>query len=157
MAVVWIVLGILLVLLGIAGAILPVLPGLPVSYLGLLLLYFTKSIELTSDFLIYALVFMLLAQLLDYFIPIWSTKRFGGSKWGVWGCVLGMIAGMAFGVPGVVFGPIVGAILGELLAGKQVDKALKAGVGSFVGFLGGIVLKLIVGGYMLFGVLQAVL
>ncbi len=150
MFVVWLIVGILLVALGILGAILPILPGLPISYLGLLLLHFTKVIYFPDNFLWIALILLIVAQALDYFVPLWTTKYFGGSKWGVWGCFVGMIVGIAFGTLGVILGPIVGAIVGELISGKKANSAIKSGVGSFVGFLGGIVLKMVVGGYYLF-------
>jgi uncharacterized protein len=87
---------------------------------------------------------------LDYIIPAWGTKKFGGSKKGVIGSILGLIIGMIFFGPlGIILGPFVGAVAGELMAGKDNSAALKAGFGSFVGFLTGTLLKLIASGMMM--------
>lgn len=81
---------------------------------------------------------------LDYVIPIWGTKKFGGTKYGAWGCTLGFIAAFWLGPFGVIIGPFVGALIGELIAGQDSKKSLKAAMGSFVGFLLGSFMKLVV-------------
>jgi uncharacterized protein YqgC (DUF456 family) len=82
--------------------------------------------------------------LLDYIIPVYGTKKFGGTKYGVWGCMLGLLAGFWMGPVGIIIGPFVGAFVGEWLANRNSDKALRAAIGSFIGFLTGTVLKLVV-------------
>ena len=138
------------IIIGIIGSVLPVLPGVPLSYGGILILHFTDKVQFTTEFLIFWAVIVIVVQLLDYYVPIWGTKKFGGSKRGIWGCAIGMVVGLFFGPWGIVLGPFVGAIAGELSGGKQTQEAIKAGFGSFMGFLLGIVSKLIVGGFLLY-------
>ena len=142
-------LGIIFLLMGIAGAILPIIPGPPLSYLGLLMLHFTSRYSFDSQFLWIWAGVTLVVYVLDYIIPAWGTKKFGGSKKGVWGSIAGLLLGMIFFPPfGIIIGPFVGAFVGELIAGKDQSAALKAGLGSFIGFLSGTLLKLIVSGMM---------
>lgn len=144
-----IALGILFILSGIIGGILPVLPGPPLSYLGLLFLHFTEKYQFTSNFLIIWGIITVVVYLLDYLIPVWGTKKFGGSKRGVWGSIIGLLIGMFLFPPlGIIVGPFAGAVIGELSSGKQSREALRSGFGSFVGFLLGTMLKLIVSGMM---------
>lgn len=140
----------LLMLIGLAGSVLPVLPGIPISYAGLIALHLTDKVQYSTTFLVIWAVVVVLIQVLDYYVPIWGTKKFGGSKGGVWGSTIGLVAGMFFGPLGIVFGPFVGALIGELLSGKQSKYALKAAFGAFVGFLIGTVSKLIVGGVFIY-------
>lgn len=144
-----IITGAILIILGIAGCVLPVLPGPPISYVGLLLLHFTDKYQFTNEFLLIWALVTIAVTLLDYYIPIWGAKKFGASKPGIWGSVIGMILGLLFFPPwGIILGPFAGAVVGELIVGKKSGEALKAGFGSFVGFLGGTLLKLIASGMM---------
>jgi uncharacterized protein len=149
MDIVLIIFGSLLMLLGLVGCILPALPGPPLSYVGILLLHFTNQYNFSTKFLIVWGVLTLVVSILDYLIPIWGTKTFGGSRYGIWGSIIGLFLGMIWPPFGIIIGPFVGAIIGEIIGGQK-DNALKAGFGSFVGFLGGVILKLIVSGMMLF-------
>jgi uncharacterized protein YqgC (DUF456 family) len=134
---------------GILGGVLPVLPGPPLSYIGLLLLHFTERYHFSERFLIIWAVITVLVYALDYVIPVWGTKRYGGSKRGVWGSIIGLIVGLFFFPPfGIIIGPFIGAVLGELSSGKDSGSALRSGFGSFVGFLAGTLLKLITSGLM---------
>lgn len=144
-----IVAGILLIL-GFAGCILPILPGVPLAYIGILLLHFTSEVQFSTQFLIIWAVIVVIVQVLDYYIPIWGTKRFGGSKWGTVGSAIGVIAGLFFGPWGIILGPFAGAVIGELLSGRASADAVKAGFGSFVGFLLGTVAKLVVCGFLIY-------
>jgi uncharacterized protein len=144
-----IITGILFMLTGIAGCALPVLPGPPLSYAGLLLLHFTEKYEFTGKFLLIWAVITIVVTLIDYWIPVWGAKKFGASRPGVWGSIIGLVAGLFFFPPfGIIIGPFAGAVLGELLAGKQSGAALKAGFGSFAGFISGVLLKLMASGMM---------
>ncbi len=147
----------LLLLIGFAGVILPLLPGLPLSYVGILVLHFSKAVQFTSEFLMFWAVVVVVVQVLDYFIPVWGTKKFGGSKRGVWGSAIGLIVGLFFGPLGIVLGPFVGAFLGELTANRSSKDALRAAWGSFVGILVGTSLKLIVSGFLIYFYAEAVL
>lgn len=122
--------------LGIVGCIAPALPGPPISYVALLIYHFAKGGEVFSlTFLFVALFFVIAAAAMDYFLPIYTTKKFGGTKQGVWGGIIGLVVGLFIPPWGILFGPLVGAVIGDLVAGKQFESALKAGVGSFVGFI----------------------
>ncbi len=141
--------GIVFIILGLAGCVLPVIPGPPLSYIALLLLHFTSGSQFSERFLITWAVLTIIVVLLDYLVPLWGTKAFGGSKQGMWGSLIGLFAGMFFFPPfGIIIGPFLGAFIGELSTGKEAGMALKSGFGSFVGFLAGIVIKLIASGMM---------
>ncbi|HLU80551.1 MAG TPA: DUF456 domain-containing protein [Flavobacteriaceae bacterium] len=137
MEIVLLLLGIILCVVGIVGSILPVLPGLPVSWLGLLVFYFIPGIEMDYWFLGITFVVMVLLYAMGYFIPAEGTKRFGGSKAGATGTTVGLLVGLFFPF-GILIGPFVGALLGELIFNKTHSKiALRAAFGSFIGFLAG--------------------
>lgn len=149
MDVVLIVFGIIFIVGGLLGCVLPIIPGPPLSYVGLLLLHFTDRYQFSTRFLIIWAVVTAVVYALDYLIPAWGTKKFGGSKRGVWGSIIGLIVGLIFFPPfGLIIGAFVGAVVGELTAGKESGAALKSGFGSFIGFLMGTVLKLITSGIM---------
>lgn len=144
-----IVLGAVMMLIGVAGSVLPVLPGPPLSFLGILLLHFTAKYQFSTKFLIVSGLIAVFIFLLDQVIPVWGTKKFGGTKFGIWGSVIGLISGMIFlGPLGIIAGPFVGAFIGEIAGGKKTKQALQAGVGSLLGFLAGTILKLIYTGLM---------
>jgi uncharacterized protein YqgC (DUF456 family) len=138
------ILAIVLMLIGIAGAIIPVIPGPIISFLGLLSLYFTSPPPFTDKFMTIWAVLAILVTAFDQIIPILGTKKMGGTKYGVNGSIIGLLAGIFFFPPiGIILGPFLGALLGELIGGKDLNQAIKAGFGSFLGFLSGTLLKLI--------------
>jgi len=142
-------LAIILILLGLLGCILPVIPGPPLSFFGILILHFTDFTSYTTNFLLIVAFFALLATVLDYVVPILGTKKFGGTKAGMWGATIGMIIGMIFlGPLGLIFGPLIGAIVGESLKGANNRDAFRSGLGAFIGFLLGVGLKLAVSIYI---------
>jgi uncharacterized protein YqgC (DUF456 family) len=128
---------------GLAGCVLPFLPGPPLCYLALLLQQLQSDPPYTTKFLVIWAVVTAVVTGLDYVIPIYGTKKFGGTRYGMWGCIIGLIAGLWFGPFGIILGPFVGALIGELIANRSSDQALRAAFGSFVGFLAGTLLKLI--------------
>lgn len=140
------IIGFLCMLLGIVGSLLPALPGLPVSWLGLLLLYFVPQIAFDYWTLGITLLVAVVLLILDYVIPAQGTKRFGGSKYGIWGTNIGLLIGIFAPVPlGFIIGPFLGALIGEFLYdNRNPDRALKAATGSFIGFLASTFIKLIV-------------
>ncbi len=141
--------GVLFIIGGIIGCILPVLPGPPLSYIGLLLLHFTEHYSYSTKFLFIWAIITVVVYALDFIIPAWGTKKFGGSKYGVWGSIIGLLLGLFVFPPiGIIIGPFLGAVAGELIAGKESGKAFKAGFGSFLGFITGTLLKLISSGMM---------
>lgn len=133
-------------LIGIAGSLLPALPGPPISWIGLLLLYLSPKIETNYWILGITLVIAITIVVLDYVIPAKGTKRFGGSKYGIWGTNIGLIVGILAPIPfGFIIGPFVGALIGELLYdSKDSTRATKAAMGSFLGFLAGTFIKFVV-------------
>ncbi len=144
-------LALLFFLLGIAGGILPILPGPPLSFMGLLLIHWTKRYSFDSDFLWMWAGISVAIYIIDAVIPVIGTKSFGGTKKGVWGSIIGLFVGMIFFPPfGIIIGPFAGALLGELSAGKNNREAFKAATGSFLGFLLGTLLKIVASGWMLY-------
>ena len=131
------ILAIILVVLGIIGCIVPGLPGPALSFLAMVAYNFTNADNpfSTSSLIIWGAVAG--AVLLgDMLVPAAATKKFGGTKAGVWGGIIGTFVGMFSPIPfGVIWGPLVGAIVGDLLGGKQIASAMKSGFGSFAGFL----------------------
>lgn len=140
-----IAISVLLLLLGMAGCLLPVIPGPPISYLALLIISFTRFAHFSTDFLVIMAIIAAFVTVIDFFMPVWTTKKFGGSVYGMWGAGIGIFAGIFFLPPlGLIIGPLAGAIIGELIKGSDAGKAIIAGLGSFAGFLLGVGLKLIV-------------
>jgi len=130
-------LGLICMIIGILGSFLPVLPGMPSCWIGLLLLYMTESVENNYWILGITLFLTIIISILAYVIPAKGTKRYGGSSYGIWGTNIGLIVGIFAPIPfGFIIGPFVGAFLGELLYDSQNHKrALRAATGSFIGFL----------------------
>lgn len=149
MDIVLIVAGIFCLLGGIVGCIVPMLPGPPLAYVGMLLFHFSDKVQFSTTQLLVWLVCVAVVQLLDYIVPMLGSRYSGGSKWGEWGCVIGTFIGLAFMPWGLVAGPFLGAFFGELLAKNEFDQALKSGIGSLVGFFFGIVVKVALCGYFL--------
>lgn len=140
----WFVLGILLMVAGIAGSILPILPGPPLCYIALLIQQLKTVAPYSTKFLITWAIITIVVTALDYLVPIYGAKRFGGSKYGLWGCTIGLFVGIFFSPLGIIIGPFVGAFVGEIIGRKNSDEALKAAFGSFMGFVFGTLLKLVV-------------
>lgn len=142
-------------LIGIIGCIVPGLPGTPIAYAGMWIAQATERVDFTWQTLLIWGVVTIVVSVLDYVIPAWGTKRYGGTRWGVWGSTIGVFVGLFFGAAGVILGPLVGAIIGELMSGQEFSKALKAGWGSFVGIFFGTIIKLICCGMMTVALIQA--
>lgn len=128
--------GLILILFGIIGSVLPALPGPPISWIGLLLIYLIPEIKINYWILGLTLILTIIIIVLDYVLPAKGTKRFGGTKYGVWGTNIGLIVGLFFPPFGFVIGSFLGAFLGELIYNSKDTKgAFKAAVGSFLGLL----------------------
>ncbi len=141
--IVWIVLGSIFLIVGIIGCVLPVIPGQVLSWGSLLFLQFTSEPPFTARFMVLWALITAGVTLLDYYVPIWGTKKLGGSKKGIWGATIGLVIGIFFFPPfGLIVGPFLGAYLGELVAGKDSRTAFRSGLGSFVGFVAGTLMKL---------------
>ena len=148
MEILLIILGSLLIVAGFIGSFLPVVPGPPLSYVGLLALQLTASHPFSWQFfLVWGLIVGAL-MILDNVIPAYGAKTFGGSAYGIWGCIVGMGVGLFFSPVGLVVGPLAGAFIGELIGGKDSDQAFRSALGSFAGFLASTVLKVVASGLM---------
>lgn len=135
--------GIVLLLMGFAGCFLPVLPGPPLAFAALVLLHFTSVADVSPGVFWTMASVAVAVTLLDYVVPVWGTRKYGGTKAGGRGAIAGVIVGLFLGPLGIIAGPFFGALAGELIAGAKSDQAFRAAFGSFIGFLLGVGLKLI--------------
>jgi uncharacterized protein YqgC (DUF456 family) len=134
------VLASVLLILGLVGCFISILPGPILSYCGLLCLIPTdRSLSTTALVLLGALT--IAVTVADFVIPSIGAKKFNCSSYGTWGCVLGTIVGAFFFPIGITLGPFAGAFLGEFIAKKDFVTALRSGIGAFLGFLAGTLLK----------------
>jgi uncharacterized protein YqgC (DUF456 family) len=150
--------GLTCLVIGLAGAVLP-LPGPPLSFGGILLLHYSKFAEFSQNTIIAFGVITVLITVIDYYIPIWGTKKFGGSKWGSIGSGIGLLVGMFLGPFGLFIGAFIGAFIGEYFSSKNHNIAFKAALGSFLGLIAGIVAKttlcLVMLGYSILEIYQS--
>ncbi|MBQ9076390.1 MAG: DUF456 domain-containing protein [Muribaculaceae bacterium] len=150
-----VVLAVLCLVTGIAGCIVPMIPGPPISYCGLLCLHFTDAVEFSAVSLLVWGALVIVTIVLDYVIPSLGTRYFGGSKWGTWGCVIGTFAGL-FVLPwGIILGPFLGAFIGELIGQRGAQTALKSGIGSLIGFVLGTFMKMVLCIYFVYEAIAA--
>ena len=139
------VLAVVFGLVGCIGCIVPVLPGVALAYAGYLCLYFCSYAEISVAWLIVFGVLTAIVSLLDYLLPSYMTKKFGGSKAGERGALAGVLGGFIFGPIGIIVGPFVGALIGELIYdGSDKQRAFRSGLGSFLSFFVGTGVKLAV-------------
>lgn len=143
-----IIIGAILIVVGFIGAFLPIIPDTPLSYVGLLLLQFTNPTPFSLTFMIIWALVVVVLVIIEHAIPIWGTKQFGGTSWGVWGSVIGLIIGLFFSPVGIIVGPLAGAFIGEIVGGKDRRQAFQAAWGSFLGLLLGTLLNVIAAGMM---------
>ena len=137
-------LGFIIAIIAIAGSVLPVIPGPPLSFISLLIVSFEKDWEpFSANFLIIMGTITVALLVIDYIVPAIGAKKFGASKKGLIGSIIGMIIGLFVFPPfGIFIGAFVGTVIGELLAGQGGESAVKIGIGTFAGNLAGIALKL---------------
>ena len=151
------ILAILLGVAGIVGSIVPGLPGPPLSWLGMMVLYFWgagtngEGAVLGGSLLLLWLVITVVVTIIDYVVPAWFTKVTGGSKYGGWGAIIGLILGMSIPPVGMIVGALLGAFAAELIfAKKDTWTSVKSALGAFLGFLSGTGIKLIASGIMFY-------
>lgn len=142
----WVFLGLCMMIIGVVGSILPVLPGPVTGWFGLLILHLTDAIPMNYQMLGITFFIAVLIFFLDYVIPGMGSKKFGGSKKGATGATLGLIIGLIAPIPlGFVLGAFLGALIGELInEPKNVKRAVRSAFGSFIGFLASTTMKLLV-------------
>ena len=143
------IIAVILTLLGIAGCIIPGLPGTIFSYIALLCCFFTKSTLITSTQLWIWLAISVVVMILDYILPAYMTKLFGGSRASAIGATIGLFAGIFFTPIGMLLGSFLGAVIGEMLNDHStLAQGIKAGIGSFLAFITGTGVKLIASFWM---------
>ncbi len=146
-----VIFSVLLLILGLIGSVLPIIPGPPVSFIGLLLLHLFTPFFLSEDLLIYFALAAAIITFLDYWLQIYSVKIFGGGRASTTGVIIGIIFGVFLFPPfGVVVGPFIGAYVGAIIESDfDLIKSFKIAFGSLIGFLGGTVLKFIYCSYVI--------
>ena len=142
----WLLLGLCMMIIGVVGSVLPVLPGPITGWFGLLILHLTNAIPMNYQMLGITFFIAVVIFFLDYVIHGIGSKKFGGSKKGATGATLGLIIGLIAPIPlGFILGAFLGALIGELInEPKNVKRALRSAFGSFIGFLASVTMKLLV-------------
>ena len=136
--------GIILLIAGLAGTVIPVLPGVPLAWAGLLVAFFSTKAEISLVCLIVTGVIAVLVSFMDNIFPVMMTKKSNGSKAATRGSTIGLVVGFFTGPWGIILGPFLGALIGELIHNNSdIKKALKVAWGAFLGFLLGTGAKMI--------------
>ena len=153
-----IVIALIVGVVGLLGVIVPVLPGTIFSYIGLVCAYFVTGTTVTTNQLIIWGIVAFLAIVLDYILPGYFSKLFGGTKAGITGATVGMFVGILFGPVGIILAPFAGAVVGEMIGGKiPFEAALKVGFGSMLSFIVGTGIKLVAALYMLYYIVKVLI
>jgi len=140
------VLGALSLVAGIAGLVLPVIPGAALLVAGVALLAWAGHLAVLGwGSIALAVVVAVLITAVDFGASVLGARAFGASRWALVGSALGLVAGLFLGLPGIILGPVVGAVVLEYARNPDFARAARAGVGTFVGFLAGSVLKVSLG------------
>lgn len=136
----------LLLLIGTAGVILPVVPGVPLIALGgLIAAWLTDFSNLTLNHVAILVGLAILSQILEYASTVVGARYYGARRAGVWGSIIGSLAGLIWFPPfGFLAGAIIGAIVAEMIAGRAFGEAVRAGFGALIGTLGGIFAKVLI-------------
>lgn len=139
-----------LMVAGLAGSILPALPGIPAIFGGIWLAAAVDDYRHLGAWWLVAIALLgTFGVVVDFLAGTLGAKRVGASRSALWGATIGTVVGMFFGIPGLVLGPFVGALAGELLAGNSVLRSTHVGVGTWLGLLFGTLIKLVVSCMML--------
>ena len=145
------IIALILLVLGLLGSMIPGLPGPPLSFIGILLIHFFTGTQFSTSFLLTWAFIVILVFLLDYFMQVLGVKKFGGGLKATIGTFLGLFAGFSFPPIGLLIGPFIGAFFGALLEVQDDNtRALKVAIGSFIGFVTGTILKLVVSSVLLY-------
>jgi uncharacterized protein len=138
----WLV-ALLLVGTGLIGLFLPVLPGAPLIFAGLVIAAWAEDFHYAGLWTVVILAILTLLTLaVDFWATIFGAKKFGASKRAVIGALIGLVIGIFLGFPGIIFGPFIGAVVGELSAQKDLKQATRAGIGATIGLVLGAAIKL---------------
>jgi uncharacterized protein len=137
------VIAIILIIVGLAGTVLPALPGLPLMFCGMLIGAWAGDFKAVPVWVIVVLALLMLISIgVDFMATLIGAKRVGASKKALFGAAIGTFAGLFFGIPGLLLGPFIGAIVGEMIDGKEWRAATKTGFGTWLGLAIGTALKL---------------
>ncbi len=137
------VLSAILILVGLAGTIVPALPGVPLVFAGMLLAAWADHFQHVGTMALVVLgLLCVLALAIDFVAGLLGAKRVGASASAIWGAMIGTVVGLFFSLPGLVFGPFLGAVAGELLVGSHLTRAAHVGIGTWLGLLFGTLAKI---------------
>jgi uncharacterized protein len=140
------IVGAIVTVVGLAGLLLPALPGAPLVFLGLLLAAWAEDFQYVGPWTLVALAFLAaLTYLVEFLTSIWGARRYGGSRRAMMGAAIGGALGLFLGIPGIIIGPFLGAVLGELSVQRSLHQATRAGLGTVIGMALGVAGKLAIG------------
>jgi uncharacterized protein YqgC (DUF456 family) len=132
-------------LVGLAGCVLPMLPGTPLVFAGIYIYaWLTGFTVISRNLIILFLILTVLSVLIEYISSSIGSKKFGASKLGFIGAFVGAVIGVFFVPWGLIVGPLAGALIGELIVGKKIKEAVHSGTGAVIGFFGGTLLKIVI-------------
>lgn len=144
------VLAVLLVIVGLAGTVLPILPGVPIMLVGLILMAWLDGfVHVGWSTLLWLTGLAVLSVVIDFIATAEGARRFGAGRYAILGATLGLLFGIFFGIIGILLGPFVGAVLGHLVGKANLDASMRAGVGASIGVVVGTAAKVVIGGVML--------
>ncbi len=150
LSIVLVILSIILLVVGFLGTFIPVIPGAPLAWVGLLLAYFSSYNDISLVCLIITGVVAVAVSVLDNVLPVLMTDKVGGSKAATVGSTIGLIIGFFLGPAGIIAGPFLGALVGEMIhSGGNFSTSIKAAWGAFLGFLLGTGIKMIAVGFFI--------
>ena len=147
-----ITISILLILAGLIGIIIPILPGSLFVYLGLFIFGIYTNLIALNTIIILGVLALLLA-FINYFIGLWEIKKLGATSYGIWGGVIGIIIGLVFspfGLISIFICPILGTIIGEVIGGKKLLASTKISLGHLIGYFISIILEFTLASYMIY-------
>ncbi|HKJ17640.1 MAG TPA: DUF456 domain-containing protein [Xanthomonadales bacterium] len=146
----WWFLAVLVVIAGLAGTIIPALPGVPLVFAGLFIIAWAGDfLAIGWPTVIILAVLTAIAWVVDLLAGALGARHLGASQRSFWGATIGAIAGLFFGLPGIILGPFIGAVLGELSSGRDVIHSSRVGVGTWLGMIVATALKLAIAFLML--------
>jgi uncharacterized protein YqgC (DUF456 family) len=146
-----------LLLLGVIGSVVPVVPGPLMSFIALLIVHFFTEFTFSNTFVMLCAIASLLVFLSDYFLQYFGVKQFGGGKRAVYGTFIGVFIGLFIPPIGLLIGPFLGAFMGSLMDSKKESQAFKIALGSLIAFLFGSFIKFIFSLYMIYIIFEKIL
>ncbi len=136
-------LALIFIIIGVLGVILPALPGVPLAFVGFVIAAWIDKFQKVGVWTLGLLAILtVLSIVLDFLVSTVGAKKMGASFLGMTGAIVGTVVGIFFGIPGLLFGPFIGAVVGELFANKNLIHAGKVGVGTLIGLIVGVAIKL---------------